>query len=96
MHLSASEIKKLLQGWHFYKASISSSEDGGTLAKKICAVEKAIAALPEIDQTIIRKKYIQRIDGDIVAAQVHITRRAVYYRIKRAFRDMEYMICNSA
>jgi DNA-directed RNA polymerase specialized sigma subunit len=58
-------------------------------------VENAIKALSDIDQTIIRMKYIQGAGGDIVAAHVFMTRRAVYYRIPRALKDMEYYIFNT-
>ena len=95
MYLSASEIKKLLQKWRFYKAHTMNSVEGDELAKKINAIEKTIAFLDDVDQTIIRLKYFQGLEMDIVKSNVFLSRSVIYWRIDRAVNEISYIIANT-
>lgn len=95
MHLSASEIKKLLRKWHFYKAHTSVSGEEDALTKKIKAIEKAIAILDDVDQTIIRLKYFQGLELDLIQSQVFLARASVYKRLDKALEEMSYYISNT-
>lgn len=95
MHLCASEIKKLLKKWHFYKAHALNSVEGDELTKKINAIEKAITSLEDVDQTIIRLKYFQGLEVDTVKSNVFLSRSVIYWRINRAVNEMSYIIANT-
>ena len=95
MHLSTREIKKLLQKWHFYKAYTSSS-GADELTRKITAVEKAITSLDDVDKTIIRLKYFQRLEVDMIQSQVFLSRSVVYWRIDKAIGEIAYLVANMA
>ena len=95
MNLTVSEIKKLLNKWHFYKA-ITLSSPKEELTRKINAVEKAIFTLEDIDQEIIRMKYFQAVDIELIQAQVFLSRSGVYYRINNALKELKYIIENTA
>lgn len=94
MHLSVSEIKKLLKKWHFYKAHTSTSAQD-ELARKVNAVEKAVAALDDLDKKIIQMHYIQGAEIEIVMAHVFMARSSVYYRLNVAVKEMSYFIANT-
>ena len=95
MHLSSSEIKKLLKGWHFYKASILIAQDGGELERKLNAIEKNVGNLNDVDRTIFRMRFFERAEVEVVVAQVYLSRRAVYKRIDKAVEKMVYCIANT-
>jgi len=42
----------------------------------------------------MRMKYFERVEGELIAARVFITRRAIYKRIDRIIQDMVYWISN--
>ena len=95
MHLSTTEIKKLLKNWHFYRASITSSEDGGELKRKLDAVEKSLSVLDDISKAIIKMRYFEKIEMEIVASRVYMTRQAVHKRIVKAQSEMMFFIANT-
>jgi hypothetical protein len=76
MYLSASEIKRLLHNWQYFKAN-SSPSGVDALSKKVNAIERAMEALPELDGKIVTLKYVQHMDGDGVAACVHMSRQLI-------------------
>ena len=95
MHLSSNEIKRLLKKWHFYKAHTSTSADGSELARKISAIEKAIATLEDDDKTIIKLKYFQGVEVDIIKDKVFLSRAAVYKRIEKTVDEIAYLVANT-
>ena len=91
MHLSVSEIKKLLKKWRFYKAIILNTEKD-LLLKKLNAIESAINALDDRDRSIMKMKYFEGYDMDLIAKTVFMSRQGVYYRLNRVYKEMEYLI----
>ena len=96
MTLSANEIKKRLNEWHFCKAYFSASKDDGELEKQISAIERAVAALDESDGAIIRMRYFERAEVGYMAKQLFITPQAVYKRINNILKRMAFCISNGA
>lgn len=95
MNLTTIEIKKLLNKWHFYKAvTLSSPEE--ELARKINAIEKAICNLEDIDQEIIRLRYFQTVDIELIQTKVYLSRSGIYYRLNNAIKEIKYIIENTA
>ena len=92
MNLSVSEIKKLLKNWYFYKAFSLSSQDGGVLAKQINAVERAINALEECDAVIVKMKYFERTEMEILTAHFFISRQAIYKRLETILKRISFCI----
>ena len=95
MHLQASEIKRMLKKWHFYKACILPLESGNELERKLNAVEKAVAALDDVDKTIIQLKFMQGADIDLIASKVFLAHSSVYKRIDKAIQELAYLIANT-
>lgn len=91
MYLSKSEIKRLLKNWYFYKASISTLEDGGQLKKKLDAIERAINALADVNKTIMRMRFYDCAEMETIAERVFMSRQAVYKRIENVVENMVYL-----
>jgi len=92
MNLNATEIKKLLKNWHFYKASILSIGSGSDLEIKLEKVEKAVNTLDDVNRTIIKMRFFERQEMEDVAKLVFMTRQAVYKRIKKTLETIVYML----
>ena len=92
MTLSVSEIKKLLKNWHFYKASISSERDGGELKRKLDAIERVAGAFDAADNALIKMRYFDCTEVGIIAKRMHVTERAVYKRLEKIAREIEYCL----
>ena len=95
MHLSASEIKKLLRKWHFYKACSSNPEEDGKLKRKLDAIEKAVYRLDDVSRKAIIAHYFNRATIEDTALLVFMTVRGTYYRIAAAVKEMVYLIENN-
>ena len=65
------------------------------MVKKLNAIENYIEKLDDVDRTIMRMKYYECAEGEVIAAHVYMTRRTVYKRIDRIIRDMIYWISNT-
>ena len=88
----ASEIRKLLKNWYFYKAHISSVENSGEIEKKLTAIERYIDTLDDVDSKIIRMRFFENASAERIAAEAYISRRAVFYRINKIVADMVSVI----
>ena len=91
MDLNAGQIKKLLKNWHFYKASISTAGDG-KLKDAVEAIERFVNSLNDVDKRIVTARFFDRAEVDIVAKMVHMSRRAVYYRIEGIVNEMVFCL----
>ena len=91
MNLTASEIKRMLKSWHFYKASTLSLEVG-ELKRKVDAIEKAINALDDCDAAFIQMRYFKRYEVETIANELHITRQAVYKRLNKILDRIVYCL----
>ena len=90
-----SEIKNSLKNWHYYRASITNPEDGGELKRKLDAIERSLSVLDDISRAIVKMRFFEKTEMDIVAKRVYITRQAVYKRLDKAYTEMMYFIANT-
>lgn len=94
MNLTVSEIKKLLNKWHFYKAITLSSAEY-LLKQKLEAIERAVNHLDDISKAIIEMRCFKRMEMDVVAKHVYMTRQGVYKRLNKSYSEMVYFIRNT-
>ena len=95
MNLSVTEIKKLLKNWHSYKASISSLENGGELQRKLDAIERSLTVLDEISFAIIKMRYFDKTEMEIIIKKAYVSRSNVYRRMEKAYTQMVYYLVNT-
>jgi DNA-directed RNA polymerase specialized sigma subunit len=82
----------MLRKWHFYKAIVSASETGGELKKQIDAIERVIYALDDENAKIIKLHYFDGVGTDTIAGRIHISERAVFYRLTTIIKDIQYIL----
>jgi DNA-directed RNA polymerase specialized sigma subunit len=85
----------VLKNWHFNKACILYSQDGGELKRKVEAVEKALTVLDDTTREVIKMRYFDKTDMEIVAAKLFLWRSAVYKRLDKAFQKMSYFLSST-
>lgn len=74
--------------------SLTQGQSG--LAKELNAIEEYINLLDDVDKVIMQSRYFDCVEMEVVAANVYMTSRAVYYRISSIVRDMSNTIKLSA
>ena len=64
------------------------------LSKQLKAIELAINSLDDISKSIIHMKYFERCEMNMIASRVFMSRRAVYYRLEKALKDISLAVKN--
>lgn len=64
------------------------------LVKKLNAIEAAVNMLNDVSRTILQMKYFKRYEMEVIAESVFISRRAAYYRVQTALKEISYIIAN--
>ena len=63
------------------------------MSRKIVeAIERFVSTLNEVDRRIMTARFFDRAEMEDVAKIVHMSRRAVYYRIEGILKDMAFCL----
>lgn len=90
--MNPTEIKELLNKWHFYKVAASNLNGVGHLPLKLDIIERTVQQLDDISRTIITRRYFELEGIEDVAKGVEMSRQAVHKRINKFVKTMSYIM----
>ena len=90
--MNPTEIKELLNKWHFYKVAANNLNGQGHLPLKLDMIERTVRQLDEISRKIIEGRYFDLMGIEDVAREVDMSRQAVHKRINKFVKSMAYIL----